>query len=696
MKSTLSSSLLILLTASALSAQTRVLKPADGNGQIAPVGSALSQVPSVRLTDERGEACGGEMVAFEIFSGDGMVERAAAVADANGIATPGAWTLGSERGVNRLTAFAPAAEPATLSALAVPAKHAVIATESGSGGLLRLGGSRTLRARVTADLAAVAGVPVKWRVVAGGGKLSESTSTTDARGYAEIRWTTGKVRGMQTVAASIAGGSAWFTAVTANRVYDAVRDFQAPNLGVRNARTQIQRALTEARKAGGGVVYLPPGKYRVTKPLYVGSNVHLVGAGRGVSVVMASADPWDEEIERTAIAVTIGMVAANNASVSSLTVDHAKFGSISNGIATLPAGPDLTGRVATDCTISDVEVIGSGNAHTYLIWNLRGQRIRIVNNQVDGRTEGYGLIRNVFGDGMQEGIESFGGAAVVIAGNSIRNVNGSCINLASSGLPNTMLEDVVAENNETCNCWRGASIVPSFARRIGGQNVRGVLLRNNVFHDSWAHGVYVALFRRTWVRDVRIERNEIDGVRDVVYGAGSGIELRGDAGQKVDSARNVLVADNLVRNTGGQRSSSVVVASFPRVRIERNVLVAPGGIGIHAFAGHNAEIVGNILIDVPSSGIVAESAASDQTVSDNMIWRWDSFGVDSPAVRVSDADGAVVERNLFYSTALAGPGVVIPSSSKRVVMQWNELLSPSKFSEPMVNQSGEGLLRTED
>lgn len=62
------------------------------------------------------------------------------------------------------------------------------------------------------------------------------------------------------------------------RLFDAVKTYGADNKGKTSAVTAVQKALDSAGSAGGGVVYLSPGKYKVDKGLTVPANVELRGA----------------------------------------------------------------------------------------------------------------------------------------------------------------------------------------------------------------------------------------------------------------------------------------------------------------------------------------------------------------------------------------------------------------------------------
>jgi hypothetical protein len=96
----------------------------EGNAQSAPAGTAVPQVPTVRVLDGAGAPVPGVAVLFEVGIGAGTVVGASVVTDAQGVASAGSWALGAS-GVNTLTASVPglslAGEPALFVATVRPA-----------------------------------------------------------------------------------------------------------------------------------------------------------------------------------------------------------------------------------------------------------------------------------------------------------------------------------------------------------------------------------------------------------------------------------------------------------------------------------------------------------------------------------------------------------------------------------------------
>ena len=75
-----------------------------GAGQTAPAGGALAVNPSFLVTDAEGDPVQGAQVSFAVTGGGGSIAVAQHSTGANGIATPGRWTLGPALGTNTLSA----------------------------------------------------------------------------------------------------------------------------------------------------------------------------------------------------------------------------------------------------------------------------------------------------------------------------------------------------------------------------------------------------------------------------------------------------------------------------------------------------------------------------------------------------------------------------------------------------------------
>ncbi len=81
----------------------------DGDGQSAPVGTAVTTEPSVVVTDASGNPVPGVNVDFDVTGGGGSVDPGTVATGSNGIATVNSWTLGPAAGGNTLVASVPSA-----------------------------------------------------------------------------------------------------------------------------------------------------------------------------------------------------------------------------------------------------------------------------------------------------------------------------------------------------------------------------------------------------------------------------------------------------------------------------------------------------------------------------------------------------------------------------------------------------------
>jgi hypothetical protein len=82
-------------------------------------GAPVTNLPSVLLSDQKGTPVAGALVTFTVTSGGGSVTGATATSNASGIATVGAWTLGTAPGANTLSAQTGSLPAVTFSACGI-------------------------------------------------------------------------------------------------------------------------------------------------------------------------------------------------------------------------------------------------------------------------------------------------------------------------------------------------------------------------------------------------------------------------------------------------------------------------------------------------------------------------------------------------------------------------------------------------
>ena len=79
-------------------------------------GAPVTELPSVLLSDSKGSPVAGAVVTFTVTAGGGTVTGGTATSNASGVATVGAWTLGTAAGANTLSAQTGSLPAVTFSA----------------------------------------------------------------------------------------------------------------------------------------------------------------------------------------------------------------------------------------------------------------------------------------------------------------------------------------------------------------------------------------------------------------------------------------------------------------------------------------------------------------------------------------------------------------------------------------------------
>ena len=171
----------------------------SGDGQDGIVGSTLPQPLVVEVRDEDRHLLAGAVVAFSVAAGGGTISAISAVTDASGLARV-TWTLGTAAGQQRVEAAIGATPPDGSSPVVaflasarpdLPARLTKVAGDAQQG---VLGGWTPLRPRVRVTDRygnAIAGMGVRFAVVAGGGVVNADAAVTDGLGEASVYWRLG-------------------------------------------------------------------------------------------------------------------------------------------------------------------------------------------------------------------------------------------------------------------------------------------------------------------------------------------------------------------------------------------------------------------------------------------------------------------------------------------------------------------------
>jgi len=170
-----------------------------GTNQRALAGKTLPQAVVVRATNRRGTAASGKRVTFRVPDGQGSVDPASAVTDADGRART-SWTLGSDPG--RQTLFASVENVDSALPIVAEADPVAANTRVASlvGNLSGQAGSQladSVAIRLTDSTGRMLpDVPIRWTLI-DGGNLDSASTRTDSLGVASARWTLAKKTGTQ-------------------------------------------------------------------------------------------------------------------------------------------------------------------------------------------------------------------------------------------------------------------------------------------------------------------------------------------------------------------------------------------------------------------------------------------------------------------------------------------------------------------
>jgi hypothetical protein len=180
------------------------LAPVAGMTQRVEAGHALPQKIVVRATTRKGGPAAGKNVTFRLSDGQGLVEPATAITDADGRART-TWTLGNYPGRQTLLASVENVD----SALAIVAEADPVASNTRVTPLVadlraRAGELLTdsIGVRVTDTTGRVLpDVPVRWTAL--DGTVEAVTPRTDSLGIAHARWSLTKKTGTQRLRAHV-------------------------------------------------------------------------------------------------------------------------------------------------------------------------------------------------------------------------------------------------------------------------------------------------------------------------------------------------------------------------------------------------------------------------------------------------------------------------------------------------------------
>lgn len=264
----------VRFTATARAGSATRLVPVSGDGQSAPVGTALADSLVVRVEDGLGNPVPGVEVAWSASSGD--ISPATVSSDADGRAAA-RRILGPGAGEQTATATAAglAGSPVVFTHTAQPGSASSLVLISGSGQSAPPGTELPdpLVVRVVDESGnGIAGQAVTWIVSTGGGSVDPGTSQTDGDGLASARWTLGGSPGPNALTA-VASGIGLVT-------FSATATDDGGGTGPNAARSSVSAAPTTIQAGAGASTITVTVRDGADAPV-AGATVTLSASGSG-------------------------------------------------------------------------------------------------------------------------------------------------------------------------------------------------------------------------------------------------------------------------------------------------------------------------------------------------------------------------------------------------------------------------------
>lgn len=180
----------VTFNATAVAGPPVALSIASGDHQRGNIGRPLDQPLTVVVADANGYGVSGQTVSFAVTGGDGTLSQSVVVTNTQGAAST-SWTLGPTVSAQSVEASSGALTLVVFTASAVAPTLQLI---SGENLTVQSGQPTTVTVRAT-DLKNLpwSDLSITFRVVTGGGSVSDATVQTDLSGSASTTWTIGAI-----------------------------------------------------------------------------------------------------------------------------------------------------------------------------------------------------------------------------------------------------------------------------------------------------------------------------------------------------------------------------------------------------------------------------------------------------------------------------------------------------------------------
>ncbi|MFE7899163.1 right-handed parallel beta-helix repeat-containing protein [Streptomyces sp. NPDC057424] len=429
----------------------------------------------------------------------------------------------------------------------------------------------------------------------------------------------------------------WFS------VTDAVGD------GTTDDRAVIQAQLDAARDAGGGIVYIPPGRtYGISTFLVVYADTTIWAYGATLKAVgntgllrnFLSTDLFAGYTGRSRIQILGGTWDGNAADA---------------GVGTVTATTNVISFAhCQDITVRDATITNVSSAHG-LEFNSTA-RGRAINCQFLGFKDNTGGSR-AYSEAVQIDMAVSGSVGI-------------------GDFDETPSQDILIEG-----CYVGpSSRLGSFGRGVGSHMLRsgvyyyGIRIIGNRIEDVNQQGIYGFGWRRAVIsgnvvsgsglsgiqlsrpdpagagpsegftvngRNIAITGNTVERAKDA-----SGIRVYGSSGGTYDQ---VVIAGNSVLGLSTDASNGIHVEFCSRPNISGNTIAGTQSTGIVVFDSDGATVGSNTIRNTGSNGVNVTNCAGAQVVGNTVDTTSTNHGI-----FVSNSSAVAVQANRINAAASAG------------------------------------------
>ena len=420
-----------------------------------------------------------------------------------------------------------------------------------------------------------------------------------------------------------------FVAASVTETVLDVRNYGAVINGTTDDYTAIQAALDACAAAGGGTVYLPPGTYRCSNVLAVGSYTTLVGAGDS-SVIKMSGTPA-KVIGGVSVNAAIAAVATVGVRIRDLKVDMRTNSVSVNGIQVGEYGASSR---SSRTRIERCSVLGF-DTHQYLIYG------KICDDLGVSDCYSEGLAASIPSSDCA-GIEFFGVDSGFIRNCKTKNTNVGIIVKSETGLSGSACTGIAISDNDIRNVISGIIL----SSTTGGDVIDISLTGNKVYNatTSSARSIKLECVSGVSIRNINIIGNDLREtgrvLLDVYLATGALSEGIAISGNSLYSSTNCDNYANFFQCNG--------------VTFSNNRMAGGGGYyGATFNACTKVSFTKNAIVGSRRRAIHVQSACVDLAIEDNEFIGYDSTNAGDNGVVVDSGTPSTrvrVNRNFFAPT----------------------------------------------